>query len=166
VRDAKALAAPVREALEVVEVAAVRDRPHLARAEPAHLTRDGVRHRGDRIGVAGDELCDECLAALLRADCEPLDVAIRVGGDRVAQVGHPGDACRLLDHRADQVHRGRRRRREQDVDPLLLHDAPGGGDRGQAPGDELVRHEQPAREEHGLAQHAVDPLQTVQLLPG
>ena len=76
---------------EVVEVGAVRDRhDRPVRLEPARLVGDRIGGGDDRVGVAGDERGDAVLALLLDPD-EPLLVAaaVRVGDERVAEVGDP-----------------------------------------------------------------------------
>ena len=95
---------------------------------------------------------------------EALRVAVRVGDERVAQVGHPLDAGRALDSGADEVDRARRRGREDDVDPLLADDPACGGDRGQVPGHARVGYEQPARGHLGLDERALEPVRGAQLL--
>ena len=87
-----------------------------------------------------------------------------MGDERVAQVGDPRLAGRALDRRADQVHRGRRRRRQHDVDPLALDDADGRRNRRQVPADVLVRHEQAASGQPCLHPDALEPLPAVELL--
>ena len=164
VRDPEALAPVVLELLEVLEVAAVRDRLHPLRPELAHLARDRVRDGDDGVRPARDELRHGLLRLLLHAHGEPVDPAVRVRGHRVAEVGDPVHACHLLDRGADQVDRGGRRGGHEDVDLLVADDPARGRNRGQAPADELVRHEQPPREEAGLAQGAVETVEPVQLL--
>ncbi len=164
VRDSKALAAAVLEPLEVVEVAAVRDRLDPLRAEVAQLLRDRVGDGDDGVGALRDQASDESLALLLHPHGEPIDAPVGVRGHRVAQIGDPWDAGRLLDRSPDQVDGGRRRRRDHDVDLLLLDDPPGGRDRSQAPADELVWEQQATREERGLPQEALRTLQALQLL--
>ncbi len=165
VRDPEPVARVILEPLEVVEVAAVRDRLDAGGAEVPHLLRDRVRDGDDGVGPPRDEACDRRLRALLDPHGEAVDPPIGVGCDRVAQIGDPRNAGRLLDGGADQVERRRRRGRHDDVDLLLLDDAACRRDRGQAPADELVRHEQPPGKERRLPQHAIEPLKPMQLLP-
>ncbi len=152
VRDPEPVARVVLEPLEVVEVAAVRDRLDPGGAELPHLLRDRVRDGDHGVGPPRDEACDHRLRTLLDPHGEAVDPPVGVRRDRVAQVGDPRNAGRLLDGGADQVERRRRRGRDEDVDLLLLDDAACRRDRGQAPADELVRHEQPPGKERGLAQ--------------
>ena len=83
-----------------------------------------------------------CVRLLLRAHGRRLGAAVRVRDERVAQVGDPVRARRLLHGGADEVHRARRRGREHDVDLVLARDADRRRDRGQVPADVLVGHEQ------------------------
>ena len=136
----------VLEPGEVVEVGAVRDRHDPPRAVERSRISSAIASEthDDRVGVARDQPRDRVLALLLRAHEQPLGAPVRVRDERVAQVGDPLHAGRLLHRRADQVHRRRRRGREHDVDPLAAHDADRGRDRGQVPADVLVGDEQPA----------------------
>ena len=104
----KRVARRVVEPGEVVEVAAVRDRHDLpARREAARLVGDRVRDAGDRVGRVGDEPGDALVDLLLRAHGHALGAPVRVRDERVAQVGDPLRAGRLLHRRADEVDRVR-----------------------------------------------------------
>ena len=150
VRDPELLPRVVLEAFEVVEVAAVRDRLDTLGAELSHLPRDRVRDRDDRVGVTRHELRDERLGLLFHPHREPVDPPVGVGRDRVAQVGDPRHAGRLLHRRADQVERRRRRSRDNDVDRLVANDAASRRDGSQPPADELVGDEEASGEERRL----------------
>ena len=90
--------------------------------------------------------------------------AVRVQHDRVAQVGDPGRARRLLHRRPDQVHRAGRRGREHDVDALAPGDRDRLGNRRRVPRHVLVGQEQPAADRRGTPQREVDPAPAVQLV--
>ena len=122
-RDPEAFAPRVREALEVVEVRPVRDLDDRPTWVPLpHLGADRLRDSDDRVGATGDETGDGVLRLLLHADGAALGTPVRVRHDRVTQVGHPRDAGRPLHGRADEVDGRRRRRGDDDVDPLPPHD--------------------------------------------
>ena len=89
---------------------------------------------------------------------------MRMRGERVAQVGDPGRAGRPLHRRAEEVERRRRRGREHDVDPLAPDEPDRDRRRERAPGDVLVRHEQPAPEQRGLRAEPRDSLLGDELL--
>ena len=97
VRDPQAPAGSVVEALEVVEVGAVRDRHDPASwLELPHLVRDEVRHAHDRVGRPGDEPRDPDVDLLLRAHGRALGSPVGVRDGRVAKVCDPADAGRAL----------------------------------------------------------------------
>ena len=106
----------------------------------ASETHDRVGRRGDE---AGDASGGPASLARTASRCRS---AVRVGDQRVAQVGDPARAGRALDRRADEMDRPRRRGRDHDVDPLLADDPDRRRDRGQVPAHVLVRHEQPPAE--------------------
>ena len=165
VRDREPLAAPVLEPGEVVEVAAVRNRRHgRGRLERARLVRDRVGRGDDRVRRVGDEPGDAGGGRLLRPHGQAVGAPVRVGGDRVAQVGHPANAGQPLDRRADQVDRVRGRRRDHCVDPLALDDSRRRRDRGQVPADVLVGHEQASPEQPDLRREALEALGAVKLV--
>ena len=164
--DPEPLRRAVLHPVEVVEVGAVLDRHHAApRLERTRLVGDRVRRRDDRVGVARHEPGDAPLALLLDPH-EPALVAatMRMGDERVPQVGDPPRTGRALDRGSDEVHRARRRGRQHDVDPLAAHDPDRGRNRGQVPGDVLVGNEQPPAEEPRLHAEPLEPLLAVQLL--
>ena len=114
VRDPEAVARCVVEPGEVVEVAAVRDRHDRSpRREAPRLLGDRIRDAGDRVGRVGDEPRDAVVDLLLRAHGHALGAPVRVRDERVAQVGDPLRAGRLLDRGADEVDRVRRRGRQR-----------------------------------------------------
>ena len=160
VRDPEAVARVVLEAREVVEVAAVGDRDDLAlRLERAHLLGDRVRHRDDRVRLRRDELPHSAGGLLLQPrELRLVAAAVRMGGERVAQVGDPGRAGRPLHGGAEEVERRRRRGGEHDVDPLAAHEPDRDRRRERAPGSVLVRHEQLAPEQRRLRAESRDAL--------
>ena len=165
VRDPEALARPVLEPLEVVEVRSVRDRHHRPlRPQPARLVGDRVGDRDDPVGAPRDQPGDALRRPLLRAHEPALGPPVRVRDERVAQVGHPGRLARPLRDRPDQVHRSGRRGRDHHVDPLAVDESDRGPVRGQVPGHVLVRHEQAAAERAGMHEPAANPRRAVQLL--
>ena len=155
----------VLESGEVVEVGAVGDRHDLADGTAlAHLVRDRVGDADDGVRRPRDQLRDGVFTLFLRSDEHSLGVAVRVSDDRVTQVGDPRNAGRPLDGCPDEVDRGRRRRGDDDVDALALHDPDRGRDRGEVPADVLVRHEQPPPGELQLLRSALEAGRPVQLL--
>ena len=103
VRDPQPVARVMLEPGEVVEVAAVRDRHDLRlRLERAHLLRDRVGRRDDRVRLRRDEPPDSTDGLLLHLR-EPRLVAapVRMGRERIAQVGDPGRAGRPLHRGAE-----------------------------------------------------------------
>ena len=157
----------VLEAGEVVEVGPVRDREHAAAGlEAARLLRDRVGGADDGVRLPRDELRHLRLALLLHPDERALRAAVRVGDERVAEVGDPAGAGRALHRGADEVDGGRRRGREHDVDPLAPRDPDRRRDRGHVPGHVLVRHERAAERQPALRRDAREALLAVQLLGG
>jgi hypothetical protein len=71
----------VLEPLEVVEVAAVRDRLDTVRAKLAHLLRDRLRDGDHSVSPPRDEACDDRLRALLHPHGEAVDPPVGVGCD-------------------------------------------------------------------------------------
>ena len=163
----KRCAGPILEPREVVEVAAVRDDVDgSARAEASHLVRDRLRHAGDSVGLSRDEAGDLLHCGLPGAGGRRVVAAVLVRDEWVAEVGDPARAGRLLDGGADEVHGGRRRRRDHDVDALAPHDANRGGDRREVPGDARIREEQPPRGDLRLDESAIEPVGGGELLRG
>ena len=164
-RQPEAVGARVLDPGEVVEVAAVRDRDDpAARIEPARLDGDRLGGADDRIRLARDEMRDPGARLLLRARADPFRRAVRVQRDRVAQVGHPLRARRLLHRRADQVHGAGRRRRQHDVDPLAARDRERLRDGRRVPGHVLVGQEQPAADRRGAHERELDAAPAVLLV--
>ena len=89
---------------------------------------------------------------------------MRMGGERVAQVGDPGRAGRPLHGGAEEVERRRRRGGEHDVDPLAPDEPDRDRRRERAPGHVLVRHEQLAPQQRRLRAEPRDALLVEQLL--
>ncbi len=165
VSDAEAAVRPVLEPREVVEVGAVRDDRHFAlRPERAEFLGDEVRD-GDRlVGVARDQPRNRFLRAFLRPRREPLDGTVGVSHHRVAHVGDPLDAGEALHRGTDQVHRVRRRGRDDDVDPLGAHDLDRRRDRGRVPRHVFVGDEHAAIREERHLRGAFEPARAVELL--
>ena len=105
-----------------------------------------------------DEPGDLLHRGLPRAGSCRVVTAVLVRDERVAKVGDPARAGRLLDGGADEVHRGWRRRRDHDVDPLAPHDADRGRDRREVPGDARVGEEQTPRGDLRLHERAIEPV--------
>ena len=82
VGDPQAVGRPVLDAVEIVEVRAVRDRHHpAARLECARLVRDRVGRGHDRVRVARNQTGDPVLALLLQPGETVLGAAVRVGDE-------------------------------------------------------------------------------------
>ena len=93
-------------------------RPLLAaRARAPRRRSRPPRPRSRRL--CGHDAGDRGCSRLLGPDGEALGAAVRMSGDRVAQVGHPARVGQALDGGADEVDRVRRRGRDHRVDPLL-----------------------------------------------
>src|ERR671922_288661 len=105
-------------------------------------------------------------ASALRPTSRATRSPVRVGDDRVAQVGDPARAGRPTDGGADQVDGRRRRGRQDDVDVLAPGDPDRGGDRGEVPRHILVGDEPAAERECRLAAGALDPREAVELVGG
>ena len=82
----------------------------------------------------------------------------------VPQVGDPLRPGHSLHRGADEVHRARRRRRHDDVDPLAARDRDRLRDRRRVPRHVLVRDEQPPPDGGGAADGQVDARAPVQLV--
>ena len=81
-------------------------RTSAARGEAAHLVGDRLRHAGDRVGAACDELRDLLRRGLPRAGGGGVVAPVLVRDERVAEIGDPARAGRLLHGGADEVHEG------------------------------------------------------------
>ena len=150
---------------EVVEVAAVLDRHHVrARAQRSSLLCDRFRRRHDAVGATRDEPRHGVPHPLLRLQRCRVGAAVRMGEQRVAQVGDPAHARHTLHCGTDEVDGAGRGGRQHRVDPLAPDDAGSCRDRRQRPTDVLVGHEQAAAEEAGLEAEAVEAGRAVQLL--
>ena len=164
VRESEAVARCVLEPGEVLEVRTVRDRLDASGTERAQLVPDRRGYGRDGVRVARDQPGDALSRGLLRADESGFDASVRVRGDRVAQVGDPAGAGGALDRGTDEVNRGGRRGRDDDVDSLAADDPDRGRDRRDVPADVLIRHQHPAERERSLAPRALEPLEAVELL--
>jgi hypothetical protein len=81
-----------------------------------------------------------------------------MGRERIAEVGDPRRAGRPLDGRAEEVKRRRRGGRQHDVDLLPADEANGDRQRERAPGDVLIRNEEPSPEQRRLRTDARETL--------
>ena len=155
----------VLEPREVVEVASVRDHAdRAARAETSHLFGDRLRHAGDRVGAARDELRDLLRRRLACTGGGRVVTAVLVRDERIAEIGDPARAGRFLHSGADEVHRGWRRRRDHGVDALAAGNADRGRDRGEVPRHARIRQEETPRRHLGLQKRATETVSGPELL--
>jgi len=142
VGDPETITATVLQPGEVIEVGAVQDRRDNSRwLECACLLRNRLRRGDDDIGLACNQTRDRLADLLLGADRSPLDAPVRMSADGVTQVCDPTRSGDPLHRGADEMHRVRRRGRDDHVDPLCARDANRRRDRRQVPAHVLVRHE-------------------------
>ncbi len=159
VRDPEALRRVALQSGDVVEVGPVRDRGHgPLRVEGARLLGDGLGDARDRVRAGRHESCDPLVERRLRPRRRGVGSAVRVGHQRVPQVGHPADAGRASDRGGDQMRRAGRRRRHDHVDPVVSDESDADGDGGQRPRGVLVRDNKPTELQACLRDRALEPL--------
>ena len=163
--DPETITAAVLQPGEVVEVGAVEDRRHdPCRLERACLLRDCLGRSDDDISLPCNQTRDRLADLLLGAYGSPLDAPVRMSADGVAKVSDPTHSGDPLHRGADEMHRVRRRRRDDHIDPLCARDANRRRDRSQIPAHVLVRHEHAARKRARLARQPIEAAPAVQLV--
>jgi hypothetical protein len=159
VRDAEALVPPVLEPVEVVEVGPVVDQlDGTGGRERAHLLDGGRRDADDRVGPARDEARDPSLPAHVLPP-------VRMGEERVAQVGDPAGSGGPLHGGADEVHGSGRRRRHDDVDPVAAYEADRGRHGGEQEGRAGVGNQEAAGGERRAEAEPVETPRGLELRP-
>ncbi len=132
------------------------------RVERAQLGGDRLGHRHEGVRAPHDRARHPPLDAALGAHAPALVAAVRVVEPRVAQVGDPRRSGRGRGGLPDQVHRGRRRRRHDRVDPAPAHDPDGRGHGGCGPRQGLVGDERPLVGVPGLHGGAAEAVSAAQ----